>query len=43
MKIIILIFSFITTICSQDDFTVPVFNTTQIHAIAAVEFALSTK
>lgn len=25
----------------QDDFTLPVFNTTLIHAQAAVEFALS--
>ncbi|ULQ51982.1 aspartate/glutamate racemase family protein [Flavihumibacter fluvii] len=31
----------IPLLLSQDDFTVPVFNTTQIHAQAAVEFALS--
>lgn len=31
----------IPLIISQDDVTVPVFNTTQIHAQAAVEFAVS--
>ncbi|MEJ5995650.1 amino acid racemase [Pedobacter sp. Du54] len=31
----------IPLLISQEDFTVPIFNTTQIHAHAAVEFALS--
>lgn len=31
----------IPLLLSQEDFSVPVFNTTQIHAAAAVEFALS--